>query len=69
MYGCCKYTTELYDSKAECIAELAKFLNELDKDVVDIEKTFLTNEQLAYYKPRLYLEAIIIYKTEEDIDL
>ena len=56
-----------WHSRKDCLVELTSFLNTLGNvDIVDIEKSWHEDKNLADYKPRNYLTAFIIYKEKDE---
>ena len=57
------FVSERHWHKSDAMEELANILNGMgDITVVDIEKEWRTDTNISDYKPRLILEATILYK-------
>lgn len=64
-----RFQTDTFESnrcwdKENCMEELTEYLNKLGDNiqVIDIEKEWKIDNNLADYSPKVFLKAIIIYE-------
>ena len=67
MFRCENVVTDHHYDRSECLKELSAKLNSLEEDygdiqIIDIDKSFKVDKNIADYSGNVFLEAVIIFK-------
>lgn len=72
MYRVVTFESDLCDSKADCLKQLADKLNmiigdDADSTVCDVEKDWVEDKHVADYRPSLKLKAVVLIREMPDM--
>lgn len=67
MFRCENVVTDRHYNRSECLQELSARLNSLEEDygdiqIIDIDKSFKVDKDIADYRENVFLEAVVIFK-------